>query len=246
MLLTQKLIKLDSKLKRLPFKLLQFFVIFFLPSQILNGAFKNTPLQKNWIGSSMLPKILGTYEREVAAYVKQILKSKIDAVINIGCAGGYYLSVADFVNKKIDLIGIDNSANAIRELAILNRKRKKKITLIQKFAEIDDFYHFAKKYQHPFFIIDIESAEFSLFQKLKNKKILMNSFLFIEIHKFSKDFYNIGEFFEKTHHVKIIPFRNYFLRSTFNVSEFFKLLIIHEFRNPNTEYLILKPKKFIL
>jgi len=58
---------------------------------VLDGPFKGMKYPKNEsFGSAFLPKILGTYEKEISSLVQSLLNSNYDIVLDVGCAEGYY------------------------------------------------------------------------------------------------------------------------------------------------------------
>ena len=57
---------------------------------VLSGPFQGLSLPPKATFDAYYPKILGTYELELHAIVKEIISSDFAAVINIGAAEGYY------------------------------------------------------------------------------------------------------------------------------------------------------------
>jgi predicted O-methyltransferase YrrM len=60
------------------------------PRRILAGPFAGMPYIANSSGSAFLPKIVGTYELEIAAAIETIKATPHDLIIDIGAAEGYY------------------------------------------------------------------------------------------------------------------------------------------------------------
>jgi len=154
-----KYFQLETIYSRAFVKACQLIISKFYPSEILEGKFKNTPLIKNWVGSSMLPKILGSYESEAAEEIFNIITNQnIDSVIDIGCAGGYYLAVANQLNPNLSLVGIDISSKAEVEIKKYNDKFGTSIQFIKDHADQKYLIDFANRYSHPFFILDIDGG----------------------------------------------------------------------------------------
>jgi lipopolysaccharide biosynthesis glycosyltransferase len=63
-----------------------------LPNQIVfTGPFKGMKYPElEAIGSSIAPKLFGTYEAELNEIVEEIIENKYSIIIDIGCAEGYY------------------------------------------------------------------------------------------------------------------------------------------------------------
>ena len=94
---------------------------------IQDGIFKGIKLSKCSHDSTLLPKLLGTYEVEIADHVKS-LASNYSLFIDVGCADGYYTS-GIAVNANIDkVVGIDISDEALdlaEESALKNKVGQK-------------------------------------------------------------------------------------------------------------------------
>jgi hypothetical protein len=59
------------------------------PSRVLSGPFRGMDFSRS-VWGHFLPKILGTYERELWPHVEHFCNRSFDAVVNIGSAEGYY------------------------------------------------------------------------------------------------------------------------------------------------------------
>lgn len=59
---------------------------------VQSGPFAGTSilLQQNWGDGDIAPKLLGVYEQELHQYIEQIIDTRPEVVINIGCAEGFY------------------------------------------------------------------------------------------------------------------------------------------------------------
>jgi len=55
------------------------------------------------VGSTLLPKLLGSYEQELHGVVEQLDHAKYTAIVDIGCAEGYY---AVGLAKRIESIPV--------------------------------------------------------------------------------------------------------------------------------------------
>lgn len=65
-------------------------------------------------GSTLYPKLLGTYEREIAPFIDNILERNFDLIVDIGCAEGYYAVgfALRFKNHIEDVIAFDTDPEA--------------------------------------------------------------------------------------------------------------------------------------
>lgn len=74
-------------------------------------------------GSTLLPKLLGSYENEIHSHLETLLKRPYKTVLDIGCAEGYYaVGLARLLpDAKIFAYDVEESSrNSCRELAALN------------------------------------------------------------------------------------------------------------------------------
>ena len=86
-----------------------------MPRQIMSGEFKGLAISKNIYGSGYTPKILGTYEEEISAFVKkQLLNKSFSLFVDVGCAGGYYCEIARQLRPDIQILGYDLNTDAIK------------------------------------------------------------------------------------------------------------------------------------
>ena len=60
------------------------------PRQVLSGPFAGMAYITDSSGSAFLPKILGTYELEIASAVEAIKSTPHDLIVDVGAAEGYY------------------------------------------------------------------------------------------------------------------------------------------------------------
>lgn len=60
-------------------------------SKILGGPFAGMAIGENALGSVLLPKMIGTYERELWPFIDEIIATPYENVLNIGSGEGYYV-----------------------------------------------------------------------------------------------------------------------------------------------------------
>ena len=95
--------------------------------KIVDGPFKGAKQAGFAHGSTLCPKILGSYEAELSSTIEQLAKNK-SCFVDIGCAEGYYTTG---IGLKFDIpiiIGIDISNPALdqaRKSAEINNISKK-------------------------------------------------------------------------------------------------------------------------
>lgn len=91
---------------------------------VMNGPFSGLryPSARS-CGSTILPKLLGSYEAELHPVIDAILRRQYSAIVDIGCAEGYYAVGLGqkFTNATIYAFDIDDNARkSCIELATLN------------------------------------------------------------------------------------------------------------------------------
>jgi lipopolysaccharide biosynthesis glycosyltransferase len=157
-------------------------------------------------GSSIFPKIVGIYERELHPIILETFKNNYTRIINIGCAEGYYLIGYARKFPTVEVIGVDSDNLALdfcKKMLELNGIQNR----IQLLNKIDhDFF------ENPMFlnsksliICDCEGYERNLFSRF-NATYLKNTDILIEIHDFVNDAISeqIFNIFHKSHEITII------------------------------------------
>lgn len=225
-----------STLNRKIIKLLQIILTAFYPNKIQNGKFKGLKITKNIFGSSMLPKLVGTYEEEISNLFHRIVTDrKTNYFVDIGCAGGFYCEIATQLKPDMKIVGYDINERAIKHC-------RKIISNATFFTEPFNYEKYLENDHHIFFLFDIEGGEFDIFHH--DVRLNRNHEFLIEVHAFDEnlnkdlDFINQSEFevtkilFEK----KKTPIGNYI------GSKFFEFIARHELRNCKTYYLHIKAR----
>ena len=173
---------------------------------VQNGPFRGLKYPKILsIGSSIYPKLLGCYEKELWGVMKYISCQEYTDIIDIGCAEGYYavgLGI-NIPNAKVHAYDINNDALILcREMARLNNIDDRIITKsLCTEAELGSFNFTGKG----LIICDCEGYEKELFTT-DNVSNLISCDLVIETHDFldrSISSY-LESIFSKTHDIKII------------------------------------------
>ncbi len=242
----ENLVHLSNRWLRLPVRAFQVLLAALLPGKVRAGPFKGVVFPKNWIGSALLPKLIGTYEQEISGKLKDlILDSRVDAFVDIGCAGGYYLAVAASLRKDLELYGVDSSSEVVDTLAEVSSIYGRVIDFKNKFAGVEDVLAACRRHRHPLFVVDIEGGEFELFRNLKSLDLEISQAVFvIEVHEYLDPSWreSLG-FLEASHLVRITPFGGYYLHELGGgVGRMLGFLMRHELRHPKTSYLIAIPK----
>ena len=59
-------------------------------STVMAGPFSGMRYIESSIGSALIPKLLGIYERELAPCIEEICRNRPELVVDLGAAEGYY------------------------------------------------------------------------------------------------------------------------------------------------------------
>lgn len=78
--------------------------------KIIAGPYEGLSYLSHAHGSTLLPKIFGTYEQPLMKYLNT---KKYKQVIVIGCAEGYYAAGIAYKNPKINVVASDIDSNAL-------------------------------------------------------------------------------------------------------------------------------------
>jgi len=80
---------------------------------ILGGPFKGMLYSDTAYGSSILPKIFGTYEQLLNPWVEQAINKDYKTIIDIGCAEGYYSSGFAMRSRNSKIYAYDTNKKAL-------------------------------------------------------------------------------------------------------------------------------------
>ncbi|MDH3690843.1 MAG: hypothetical protein OEU36_15455 [Gammaproteobacteria bacterium] len=153
--------------------------------RVLSGPFEGMRYGRESHGSTYLPKILGTYEKELAGEIESVVSDNPDSVIILGAAEGYYAVGFALRLSESKIIAFEASMDArvwINELALINGVHERvQINGIVDFAGLRTALD--ENTKRKFLLVDIEGSEAILLDpqvlpKLRHARIL------VELHEF--------------------------------------------------------------
>lgn len=156
----------------------------FPEGEVLNGPFKGLkyPEFKSF-GSTLYPKLLGSYEQELHSVVSRILKKEYAAIVDIGSAEGYYAVGLAVKLPEVKVYAFDINNDALDQVSkmaeangVANRVSTGKSCTIDSIKEI-----ISKNEGKILFISDCEGYEKHLFNE-ESKDLFANHELLIEVH----------------------------------------------------------------
>ncbi len=219
-LIKQALWVLPTPLSRLAFKLgchAGLFGSYFLiydklgrPPEVMDGPFQGMIFLPLTRGSVPLPKVLGTYEKELHPLLERLTKEPCDVAIDVGSAEGFYAVglAKKFGVSKVYCFDIDKlSKRLLARIARLNEVEDRMV--MRSFCRPSDLQEILADATHPLVICDCEGGEFDLLDPEAAPE-LAKARIIVEIHDFNGS-RTIGDAlkrrFAATHHIEVIGIR---------------------------------------
>lgn len=217
-----------------------------LPNEVLSGPFKGMKYSNTSVGSTILPKIIGSYEDELHPILEKLKNEEYDLFLDVGAAEGYYVVgikkyLLQSVKKVIAFEEKSKGRNLIAKLCKLNGVDNVKIEGYCDTKSLSSALQNGKC----FILMDIEGGEHEL---LDPEKIdFSNSDILVEMHLLNGvDFeVDMREKFINTHTIivieqgeKTLPKEhhwNFLVRSYAN-------FVVDEIRASSRNWLFLKSK----
>ena len=157
------------------------------------------------VGSSLFPKLLGSYEQELNPVIKRICREEYSEIVDVGCAEGYYAVGLALRIPQATVFAFDTNPQALqmcKSMARLNGVADRLVAGSYCDAETLRAIHFSRR---GLVIADCEGYEKQLFtEKTVNRFATCD--LLIELH----DFMDISisghlrQLFERTHDIETI------------------------------------------
>ncbi len=220
-----------------------------LDSTVCYGPFKGMKYIKRSYSSALLPKLLGTYERELHKVIEQIISTGYQNIVDIGCAEGYY--AVGFACKCRNTAGFhvyayDINKDALQnlmELSALNSVSDK-ITIGERFG-YNDFELFKDK--RTLIFCDIEGDELTLLDPAKAHSLL-NYDLLVEIHDGNDEAgiikTRLTNRFKQTHLIQLIKYTSRSVKDaaaiTYTTDEWLKYIAVNEGRKIGLAWMWMK------
>ena len=200
-------------------------------------------------GSSLFPKLLGSYEKELNPVIEAICKESYSTIVNIGCGEGYYsVGLAMRIPKAI-VYAFDTNKEAIslcKQMAELNGVEDRVITGLFCNAKTLMSIPFSGR---SLIFSDCEGYEKELFSEEIINALSMHDFL-IEIHDFIDISISsiIQQHFNRTHKIEIIQSvddikkaQTYHYPEIESYNRVTRRILLGEYRPAIMEWFFLKP-----
>ncbi len=155
-------------------------------------------------GSSIFPKLLGSYEREIHHFLEYAFSQSYSYIVNIGCDEGYYAVGLALRFRGTPVLAYDINPGALQLAASLSRINgvSSQIRFRKEFKPSDAVEF---KDERNLFIIDIEGAEAEIFS-VQNAGCFSKSDLLIELHleQYPELIQKFEGLFGSTHNISVV------------------------------------------
>jgi hypothetical protein len=152
--------------------------------RVRSGPFAGLRYLDDSIGSAYIPKLLGTYENELATEVESLCARKPDLIIDIGAAEGYYAIGLAVRNPSARVVAFEaNPAGqaALRKMASLNQVSSR--VDVRGKCEPTGLAAVLVGMQQPVIICDVEGDEKELLDPVAIPS-LARATIMVELHDF--------------------------------------------------------------
>lgn len=141
--------------------------------------------------SRLWPKVMGTYEREIAGPMTDLIRRARRTIVDVGAAEGYYAVGALFINPDVRVIAYEGDADAGRICRrIAERNGLADRLSVRGYCTEDELHAAASREAIDFLIMDVEGYEDSLLSP-RVAAALEHTPVCVEIHDILKP--GIGE-----------------------------------------------------
>lgn len=161
-----------------------------LSPKVRSGPFKGLSQLKKAHHSALIPKLLGTYEKELGEVLSSCIGSNPTLIINVGAAEGYYtvglllrLPAARAIAFEADSV----ARKILAELAAANSVSDR--LEIRDYATEEKLFDALLAKGKKLLIMDVEGAELDLFSP-RVQNLLTDSEAIVELHGIAKEALN--------------------------------------------------------
>jgi len=212
--------------------------------KVTGGIFAGMTYLPEAKGSVLIPKLLGTYEQEIAHWIRDVVAAPPARIIDVGCAEGYYAVGLARLLPETEIFAFDINASAqrlCRRLAELNGVGGR--VRVGGRCSQNDLQRLAGS--GTVLICDIEGAE-GAFLDPRAIPALLQTTLIVELHDcLVPDVANVvRKHFAVSHdcdEAQAVERATHELQELSDVSENHRKLMLSEFRVPGQSWLRLQP-----
>lgn len=174
--------------------------------EVRSGPFAGMRYGVSSVCSAYIPKLLGTYERELAPIIEAACSRPPQLIVDVGAAEGYYAVGLAFRNPSSRVIAFE--AEAEGRACLLGMAEQNGVASrveIRGKCEAHDLEAALKDVPSPFLICDVEGYEDTLLDPALSPS-LRHADILVELHDFLTPGVSglLKARFEFTHHVQLI------------------------------------------
>jgi hypothetical protein len=215
---------------------------------VIDGPFKNMKVSKehSWGDGDIANKLLGFYECELFPSFEDAMSKNPDAIVNIGCAEGFYGIGCALRLPNSDLYLLDINQDLLN-ISKINYELNNLINNVNFVinANNNDIEKILVKYKNPFVVMDCEGAEKDLCDP-EITPSLKKSIVIVESHDiFVPNMIDILiSRFQETHNITRISQgnKNAYIPLIKDFWDWDKMLLLSEGRGGTMEWLYMVPK----
>ncbi len=230
------------------FRSCKYIVLRRLNGTIASGLFKGMHFTTSDLSSTPMPKILGTYEKEIQEVLEKWNHENFNRFINIGGAEGFYaIGIAKQFNvEEVIVYEMLKEGQAMIRMIGEQNHLLSGVRIYSK-CEEHDLYEVCDEHANDLVLIDVEGAEIELLSSRVVGK-LRNSTVVVEAHDFKvTDCTNIVRTMFSSTHVTKITSSKVRMKKDFPLSyplpKAIKLAMMDERRPEIMNWIIASPRK---
>jgi hypothetical protein len=149
---------------------------------VLSGMFSGMKYVDDSVGAQFYPKILGTYELELAAIVKSFEKRAFSRIIDVGAAEGYYAVGLALTNRQAHVVAFEATSEGMQLLRRMAKENRVEDRLeIKGYCTPEALCACLGDGTDSLVVMDVEGFEDQLID-LQKCPGLANAYLLIELH----------------------------------------------------------------
>lgn len=211
------------------------------------GPFAGMQYVQESKGSVLVPKLLGLYEHELHGAIQSLALRMPDAVVDVGCAEGYYAVGMARIIPTATVFAFDINPDAQSLCALLAKLNGVETRVrVDGVCDSSDLQTILRYHRHVLVISDCEGYEGELLDPDKAPE-LANTDLLIEVHEFAKAGVTneLLRRFGPTHHITRIPTRPIKIEGIASLREFeptTRRKIMGELRPDGMEWFVCLPR----
>lgn len=173
---------------------------------VINGIFRGMQYSSfKAFGSTLYPKLLGSYESEISEAIAELNQIPLEVVVDVGCAEGYYAIGFALQNSDATVYAFDLNESArdeCRAMADCNKVSDR--VIVEGYCDSFRLAEFSKEYRTGLVLSDCEGFERYLFSDASATDLAC-WYLLIETHDFASTGVTdrLVGLFESTHDIRI-------------------------------------------